>query len=162
MYNVSSGMNVPENPQSTHSYRHLQDKLIIFLFLFPSTLIFLVFVIYPIFQSIYYSLFNWKGFGPAVDFVALDNYKRILTDRVFITAVRNNLIIVGLSLILQLPLSLGLAILVGRDLPGRAFFRSIFFMPYVFYEVIAAIMWLSLFNPDPERGFINALLILIP
>jgi raffinose/stachyose/melibiose transport system permease protein len=162
MYNVSSGMNVPENPQSTHSYRHLQDKLIIFLFLFPSTLIFLVFVIYPIFQSIYYSLFNWKGFGPAVDFVALDNYKRILTDRVFITAVRNNLIIVGLSLILQLPLSLGLAILVGRDLPGRAFFRSIFFMPYVFSEVIAAIMWLSLFNPDPERGFINALLILIP
>ncbi len=162
MYNVSSGMNIPENAQEARSFRHFQDKLIIFLFLFPSTLIFLVFVIYPIFQSVYYSFFNWKGFGPAVDFVALDNYKRILTDRVFIMAVRNNLIIVGLSLILQLPLSLGLAILVGRDLPGRAFFRSIFFMPYVFSEVIAAIMWLTLFNPDPERGFINALLILIP
>ena len=77
-------------------------------------------------------------------------------------AVRNCFIIVGLSLFVQLPLSLGLALLVGRDLPGRGFFRVIFFMPYVFSEVIAAIMWLGLFNPDPDRGFINALLILIP
>jgi len=65
-------------------------------------------------------------------------------------------------LTIQLPLSLMLAIMVGRDLPGRSFFRTIFFMPYVISEVIAAILWLGLFNPDPDRGFINALLILIP
>jgi raffinose/stachyose/melibiose transport system permease protein len=162
MYTASSGVEVSEHAHAAHSSRYLQDKLIIVLFLLPSISIFLVFVIYPIFQSIYYSLFNWKGFGPAVDFIALDNYRRILTDRVFMIALKNNLIIVGLSLFLQLPLSLGLAVLVGRNLPGRAFFRTIFFMPYVFSEVIAAIMWLSLFNPDPERGFINALLILLP
>ena len=151
-----------QHAQETRSSRHIQDKLIIVLFLLPSISIFLVFVIYPIMTSIYYSLFNWKGFGPAVDYVALDNYKRILTDRVFLIAVRNNLMIVGLSLLLQLPLSLALAIMVGRDLPGRTFFRTIFFMPYVFSEVIVAIMWLGLFNPDPDRGLINALLILIP
>ena len=67
-----------------------------------------------------------------------------------------------LSLAIQLPLSLGLAIMVGRDLPGRAFFRTIFFMPYVLSEVITAIIWMSLFSPDPERGLINALLVLIP
>jgi raffinose/stachyose/melibiose transport system permease protein len=50
--------------------------------------------------------------------------------------------------------------MVGRDLPGRVFFRSIFFMPYVLSEVITAIMWLSLYNPDPQRGFLNYLLIL--
>jgi raffinose/stachyose/melibiose transport system permease protein len=55
-----------------------------------------------------------------------------------------------------------LAVLVGRDLPGRVFFRAVFFMPYVLSEVITAIMWLFLYNPDPERGFINALLILLP
>ena len=77
-------------------------------------------------------------------------------------AVGNGLLIVVLSLTLQLPLSLALALMVGRDLPGRAFFRTIFFMPYVFSEVITAIMWLILYNPDPERGFINAVLILIP
>jgi raffinose/stachyose/melibiose transport system permease protein len=58
-------------------------------------------------------------------------------------------------------LALALAIMVGRDLPGRAFFRTIFFMPYVLSEVIVGIIWLSLFSPDPERGLINALLILI-
>ncbi|MBN1535423.1 MAG: sugar ABC transporter permease [Anaerolineales bacterium] len=162
MYEASPGETILPSRQEVRSSRGLQDKLIIFLFLLPSTVIFLVFVVYPIFHSVYYSFFNWKGLGPAVDFIALDNYKRILTDRVFLIAVKNNLIIVFLSLLLQLPLSLGLAILVGRNLPGRAFFRSIFFMPYVFSEVITAIMWLGLFNPDPDRGFINALLILIP
>ncbi len=144
------------------SPRQFQDNLTIILFLLPALVLFLIFVIYPIFQSIYYSLFNWKGFGPAVDFVGLENFGNILTDRVFLIAVRNGLLIVGFSLVFQLPLSLALAVLVGRDLPGRVFFRTIFFMPYVLSEVITAIMWLFLYNPDPERGFINALLILIP
>jgi raffinose/stachyose/melibiose transport system permease protein len=159
---ASSAPDFLERPQESRPTPLLSDKLIIFLFLLPSISIFLVFVVYPIFQSIYYSLFNWKGLGPAVDFIALDNYKRILTDRVFMLAVRNCLIIVALSLCLQLPMSLALAIMVGRDLPGRAFFRTIFFMPYVFSEVIAAIMWLGLFNPDPDRGFLNFLLTRLP
>ena len=100
--------------------------------------------------------------GPATDFVGLNNYKQILTDQVFIKAVVNGLLIVLLSLTIQLPLALMLAIMVGRDLPGRAFFRVIFFMPYVISEVITAIIWLSLFSPDPDRGLINAVLILLP
>ncbi|RPI32977.1 MAG: sugar ABC transporter permease [Chloroflexota bacterium] len=134
----------------------------ILFFLLPAILLFLIFVIYPIFQSVFYSFFNWKGFGPAEDYVGLDNYVNILKDRVFVLALRNGLIIVVLSLAFQLPLSLALAMMVGRKLPGRVFFRSIFFMPYVLSEVITAIMWLSIYNPDPSRGFINAMLILIP
>ena len=158
----SASESILNPPEETRSSPRTRDNLVVVLFLLPSFSLFVVFVIYPIFQSIYYSLFNWKGFGPAVDFVALDNYKRILTDRVFLIALKNGIIIVVLSLVLQLPLSLGLALLVGRDLPGRAFFRTIFFMPYVFSEVIVAIMWLGLYNPDPDRGLINALLVLIP
>jgi raffinose/stachyose/melibiose transport system permease protein len=142
--------------------RRFQDNLTITLFLLPAIILFLLFVVYPIFSSIYYSLFNWKGFGPAVDFVGLKNFKNILSDKIFLIALRNGLLIILFSLVIQLPLSLMLAVLVGRDLPGRVFFRTIFFMPYVLSEVITAIMWLFLYNPDPERGFINALLILIP
>ena len=142
--------------------RRFQDNLTIFLFLLPAIVLFLLFVIYPIFQSIYYSLFNWKGFGSAVDFAGLENFKNILKDKVFLTALRNGLGIIGFSLVFQLPLSLALAVMVGRNLPGRVFFRTIFFMPYVLSEVITAIMWLFLYNPDPERGFINAVLILLP
>jgi len=50
---------------------------------------------------------------------------------------------------------------VGRDLPGRVIFRTIFFLPYVLSEVIAALMWLFILNPDPDRGFVNAVVILL-
>lgn len=140
--------------------RRFQDNLMIFLFLLPALVLFLLFVIYPILQSLYYSLFDWNGFGPATDYVGLDNFKNILTDRVFLIALRNVFFIIAFSLCIQLPLSLVLAVLVGRDLPGRAFFRTIFFLPYVLSEVITAIMWLFLFNPDPDRGFLNAIVVL--
>ena len=148
--------------QQARFRRHALDNLTIALFLAPALVVFLTFVVYPILQSVYYSLFNWKGFGPAVDWVGLDNYVSILSDQIFMKAVGNGLLIVVLSLVIQLPMSLALALMVGRDLPGRAFFRTIFFMPYVISEVITAIMWLGLYNPDPDRGFFNALLVLIP
>ena len=148
--------------QQARFRRRALDSLTIVLFLAPALIFFFIFVIYPILQSVYYSLFDWKGLGPAVDFIGLDNYRQILSDQIFMKAVSNGLLIVVLSLTLQLPLSLALAIMVGRDLPGRVFFRTIFFLPYVLSEVITAIMFQSLYNPDPDRGLLNALLILIP
>ena len=147
--------------RSTGAPRRLQDTLTIFLFLLPALVLFLLFVIYPIFQSIYYSLFNWKGFGPAEDFVGLENFINILSDKVFMIALRNAFLLIVFSLLLQLPLSLLLAVMVGRDLPGRVFFRTVFFMPYVISEVITAIMWLFLLNPNPDRGFVNAVIVLL-
>jgi raffinose/stachyose/melibiose transport system permease protein len=162
-------MNIPlvrrdplKSQQRNNSPRRSQDLFTIFLFLLPAFVLFLLFIIYPIFRAIYFSLFNWNGLGPATVFVGLNNFKQILTDQVFMKAVWNCILIVILSLAIQLPLALMVAIMVGRDLPGRAFFRAIFFMPYVLSEVITAIIWMSLFSPDPERGFINALLVLIP
>jgi len=143
----------------TGSPRRFQDNLTIFLFLLPAVVLFMVFVLYPIIQSIYYSTFNWKGFGPAVDYVGLENFKNILSDKPFLQGLKNALLIVVFSLFIQLPLSLMLAVFVGRNLPGRVFFRTIFFMPYVLSEVITALMWLFIYNPDPERGFINAIVV---
>ena len=70
--------------------RNLQDTLLIALFLLPALTLFLLFVIYPIFRSIYFSLFDWNGLGPAVDFVGLQNFKDILIDKVFLKALRNS------------------------------------------------------------------------
>ena len=147
--------------RGTGSPRRFQDRLTIFLFLLPAVALFFIFVLYPILQSVYYSLFNWKGFGPAVDFVGIENYKNILSDAVFLKALKNGILIILFSLAFQLPLSLLLAVLVGRDLPGRVFFRTVFFMPYVLSEVITALMWLFIYNPDPERGFINAVVVFL-
>ncbi len=138
-----------------------QDRLVIILFHLPALLLFLTFVIYPIFRSLYFSTFNWKGFGPAVDYVGLENYRKIFSDEVFIKAVKNVLIIIMLSLGIQLPMAMILAVMVGRDLPGRAVFRTIFFLPYVLSEVNTAIMWMLLYNADPDRGFLNSVVRLI-
>ncbi len=154
--------NIRESQPLSRSSRKVQDHVTIVLFLAPAFILFLAFLVYPIIRSVYFSAFNWNGLGPAVDYVGLDHLKDILGDKVFVKAVTNNLLIVVLSLTIQLPLALALAIMVGRELPGRAFFRMIFFMPYVLSEVITGIIWMGLFNADPSRGLINALLILVP
>jgi raffinose/stachyose/melibiose transport system permease protein len=141
--------------------KEFQKAVTVIFFLAPALLVFVIFVVYPIVQSGYYSFFNWKGFG-AKTFVGLGNFAQILKDTIFQTSVLHNVIIMALSLTIQLPLSLLLAIMVGRELPGRAFFRTIFFMPYVISEVVVGIMWLGLYNPDPERGLFNGILTLIP
>src|SRR5262245_47909894 len=103
----------------SRSPQRIQDRLTIFFFLLPAVIIFLIFVVYPIIQSVYYSFYNWKGFGPATHFIGLNNFKNILTDKVFLIALRNGLFIITFSLFLQLPLSMMLAVLVGRNMPGR-------------------------------------------
>jgi raffinose/stachyose/melibiose transport system permease protein len=149
----SNAIKVSEAP------RRNKDLLFIFLFLLPALILFLLFVIYPIFRSVYYSTFNWNGLGPAVKNVGLNNYIKIISDDVFLQAVKNVLVIIVCSLGLQLPLAMLLAVLVGRDLPGRGIFRTIFFLPYVLSEVNAAIMWMLLYNADPDRGLFNGILI---
>jgi raffinose/stachyose/melibiose transport system permease protein len=154
-----SGEIPDQTQQHTNNGRKSRVGITAYLFLSPSIILFIIFVIYPIIRSVYFSMFDWNGLGPATNFIGLDNFKRIFTDSIFLKAILNNLWIALLSLVIQLPMSLALALMVGRDLPGRAFFRTIFFLPYVLSEVISAIAWMGLFNPDPDRGFINAILV---
>ncbi len=147
------------NKSTARMSRKLQDKLVVALFILPALILFVIFVIYPIFRSVYFSMFDWNGLGKATDFIGLGNFKTILADKVFVKAIGNVLLLIVLSLGVQLPLAMGLAVLVGRDLPGRGFFRTIFFMPYVLSEVNVAIIWMLLYNADPDRGFINAILV---
>jgi len=158
--NSFSTMEDTDTPsRSSRSVRRFKDGLGIFLFLLPGLVVFVLFVIYPIFRSVYFSTFDWNGLGPAVKNIGIENYKKILTDDVFLKSIKNVIIIIVLSLGLQLPAAILLAVLVGRDLPGRAVFRTIFFLPYVLSEVNAAIMWMLLYNADPDRGFFNGILV---
>ena len=153
--NISMGTHTPQ-PSKSVSSRYF---ITIILFLAPALFIFSMFLIYPMVQSVYFSFFKWKGFGPPTDFIALENYYRILNDKNFLRALQNGLLIVFLSLVIQLPLALALALMVGRTLPGRAFFRIIFFLPYVLSEVITAVIWRALYHPDPHYGLINAIMV---
>jgi raffinose/stachyose/melibiose transport system permease protein len=129
--------------------------LTIILLLLPGTVIYVLFLVWPVLQSAYYSLYKWNGLGPIVDFIGIQNYVRALSHKVFQVSLWHTLQIVVLSLIVQLPLAIMLAIMVGRGLPGRSIFRTIFFLPYVFSEVITAILFNTIYSP--QGGLFNAL-----
>lgn len=132
--------------------------LLITLFTLPGMLLFLLFVLLPIGQSFYYSLYNWEGFGPPVDFIAFGNYERLLNHSIFQLAARNSFMLMALSLAIQLPLALSLALLVGRgNLHGRKIFRAFLFIPYVFSEVITAIIWRAVLSPN-EGALLNSVM----
>ena len=121
--------------------------VVIILFLLPAALLFLTFVIFPIVQAAYLSLFKWNGLGPLENFIGLDNFAILFRHKPFRLSLLHNLIIAVLSITIQLPIALGLAVLVGRKLPGRALFRAIFFVPYIIAEAITAVLWSFIFNP---------------
>src|SRR6476660_4609769 len=109
-------------------------------FLLPAALLYTGLVLLPVVQAIYYSFFRWNGLGPLQNFSGLSNYTRAFSDKVFIAALGHNLQLVVLSLIIQLPLALGLALLVRGIRRGRAAFRTIFFLPFVLSEVITGVI----------------------
>ena len=117
-------------------------------FLLPTALLYTSLVLLPVVQAVYYSFFRWNGLGPLQNFVGLANYSRILSDRVFMAALSHNLQLVALSLLVQLPLALGLALLVRRITRGRALFRTVFFLPFVLSEVVTGVIWNFIYRPD--------------
>jgi raffinose/stachyose/melibiose transport system permease protein len=118
------------------------------LFLLPALVLYAVFVLVPIVQAAHFSLYDWNGLKPLTDFVGLDNYRRALSEPTFQKAATHNAIIIVLSLALQIPFALGIALMLNRRFPGRAVFRLLFFAPYVISEVIAGVVWRLILQPN--------------
>ncbi|MGI5184766.1 carbohydrate ABC transporter permease [Dactylosporangium sp. CA-152071] len=132
----------------------LGTRLELALLLTPALVLFVGFVLLPIAVAVYYSFYKWTGFSPRTPY-GLENYKRVLEDEVFRTALWHNLIIAALSVVIQLPLSIGLALLLNRKIRGRTVLRLVVFAPYVLSEAITAVVWLLMLQPG---GFVDQLL----
>jgi raffinose/stachyose/melibiose transport system permease protein len=133
-----------------------RKRLEIAFFVTPALALFTLFVVWPIITAVQLSVYRWKGFGPLVDFVGLRNYLTVLGDDVFVNSIVHNLIIVGGSIAVQLPLGLAIALLLNRKMWGQGLLRTIIFVPYVLAEVIAGVVWFQLLQP--EYGVIDGLL----
>ncbi len=137
--------------------QQFNKTLLILLFVLPGMIIFALFLLIPIGQSTVFSLYDWNGFGPPTDFVGMGNYERLLNHSIFRSALGHSFILMTCSVLIQLPIALGLALLVGRGtLPGRKFFRTVLFIPFVFSEIITAIIWLYVLHP--QSGLVNTVL----
>ncbi|MCX3062947.1 carbohydrate ABC transporter permease [Streptomyces beihaiensis] len=128
--------------------RRARDWLTAFLFTVPGLALFLVFVAVPILYAAYVSFFKWGGFGSPSDFVGVDNFTRLFQDPVFLGDLWRGLLLVLLSLGLQLPFALAMAVLLNQKLRGRAVYRMLFFAPYVLSEVITGVLFSMIFAPD--------------
>lgn len=107
----------------------------------PAIIVFLAFVIVPVVMAAYYGFFKWKGYGAPTDFVGFQNYVTILRDSTFHDALRHNAFIVVMSLVLQGPAAVVLALLLNRKIRGRSLIRVLIFVPYVISEVIVGTGW---------------------
>ena len=135
----------------------LKDKKAIFLFVFPALLIFFIVIILPIIFSAYYSLLSWDGIGKAT-FVGLKNYTKLFINNTdgFTKAVQNSFILAVLSVVIQLPLALLLALILARGVKGEGFFRTIYFIPVIMSTVVIGQLWMKIYHPD--YGMLNIIL----
>lgn len=121
---------------------------VLVLFLPPAVLLFTIFVILPMGEAAWYSLFDWSGYGRPEHFVGLRNFEILLRNGAFRTALTNNGLIILVSLLVQLPLALWLATLVSHRIPGATAFRLVFFLPYVLADVAAGLIWRFIYDGD--------------
>lgn len=134
----------------------LTKGLEIAFFVTPAVSLFLVFVVWPVIKAVQYSGYNWRGYGPMVDFVGLRNFVYVLSNEVFQGALVHNLVIMVVSIATQLPLGLAVALLLNRRIRGRNVLRTIVFVPYVLSEVVAGVIWRQMLQAD--YGVLDAML----
>lgn len=123
-------------------------------FLLPATILFTVFVMLPMLEAGWYSFYRWNGYGTPTDWVGWRNYETLFRNQVFASAAWNTALVVAVSLLVQLPLALGLSLLVWEKSRSSLLFRTVFFLPYVLGEVAAGLIWRYMF--DGNVGLISA------
>ncbi|MBX3607461.1 MAG: sugar ABC transporter permease [Piscinibacter sp.] len=121
---------------------------IVVLFLPPALLLFTLLVALPMAEAGWYSVFRWNGYGSPTDFVGWRHFALLMSDADFRTALGNNLLIIAVSLFVQLPLALALALLLVDRTRGSHVYRLVFFLPYVLAEIAAGLIWRFVYDGD--------------
>lgn len=137
--------------------RKRKENIIIALFLAPSLLIFTIFILYPVFNTIYLSFHSWKGiYGSNLIFVGFDNYIRVLKSEHFYKALLNSLYFLIGGFVILMPLSFLLALLITSKLKYTKLMKTSFFMPIMLSITAVALMWVYILNPT--FGAVNTIL----
>lgn len=116
---------------------------------------FLVFLAYPLVASIYFSFCDYSVLKAPV-WIGLDNYRSLVGDELFWTALKNTLLYAAIALPAGMATSLILAMLLNAKVRGMPVYRTIFFIPSLVPQVSLAVLWLWVLNG--EHGVLNAVL----
>ena len=138
------------------SRRRLKQNLVGWGFVLPSLIVFILFMFLPIVLGFWYSLTDYTGLSKDYQFIGLQNYIKMFSDRYFKVSVKNNCIYAVWFSVLTMLVSLILASLLNRLMRFRKFFRIAFFLPYISSMVSVAVIWKMIFNP--QGGPLNSVL----
>lgn len=126
-------------------HRRVSRGLAPWLFLAPGMFMFAVYVVIPIFQSIWISFYDWDGLGEAV-WIGLANYAELIDDRAFYTSLKNNVIWLLLYL-LAIPAGLMIALFLNQTVRGIRIYKSLFFFPFVISQVVVGLIFAWFYAP---------------
>jgi len=121
--------------------------------LLPSVIGLVCITYLPMIASFALSLFSWNGLGP-MKFVGTANYVKLFTsDTKFYGSLLTTVQYAGMSVIMSIIYSMFIALLLNRKIPARAFFRAVFYLPYVLPAMAVYLGWKWLY--DYNHGFFN-------
>ena len=123
-----------------------QRRLAPWLFLAPGMLMFLVYVIIPIFQSMWLSFYDWDGLG-AKTWIGTANYIELFDDEAFTTSLKNNVLWLVLFM-LAVPIGLFMAIFLNQTVRGIRIYKSLFFFPFVISQVVVGLIFAWFYAPN--------------
>ncbi|GAA2094276.1 sugar ABC transporter permease [Streptomyces albiaxialis] len=146
----ASGAGAPRRPGGSRVRTHMAHSP--WAFLLPGIAVTLVFNLYPFFATIWKSFTDARTLAPGT-FVGLDNFQEMLNDEQFWIGLRNSSLYVVVVVPCMVLLPLLLAMLVHKQIPGIAFFRSAFYTPVVASVVVVGLIWVWMLD---ERGLVNA------
>ncbi|MFT4416474.1 carbohydrate ABC transporter permease [Fredinandcohnia humi] len=135
--------------------RQRKNLVIGLLFASPWIIGFLIFELYPILMSFYYSLTDYNLFSPP-KWVGLENYEKLFQDDKFYLSLYNTIYITIFGLFPHLAFALLMALLLNMNVKGQALYRTIYFLPTLVPAVAGSLLWMWLFNG--QYGLINELL----
>lgn len=131
--------------------RFFRKKLVPWLFIAPILLLHLLVVIGPSLAAFYYSMTDWSGIG-AAEFIGLENFRDLLADRNYLSAMRHNASWLAFFLTIPFLLALVSAALLAQIRRGSMAFRTILFIPYILPSVIIVSIWRNLLSPRMGVG----------
>ncbi|WP_299153061.1 sugar ABC transporter permease [uncultured Tateyamaria sp.] len=122
------------------------------IFLIPALIFFAIYVVFPIFESLWLSLYEWNGLydvdgNSTAVWVGFDNYVKLWDDPNFWVSLRNNIAWLILYM-LAVPLGLFIALFLNQTVTGMRFYKSMFFFPFVISQVVVGLIFGWFYNPD--------------
>ncbi|MGQ9554471.1 MAG: carbohydrate ABC transporter permease [Anaerolineae bacterium] len=126
-----------------------------FLFISPWVLGFIVFTVGPLIASVFFSFTDYEIVKPPI-WIGLDNYRRMLQDRLFWQALKVTSIYVVGTVPVGIVLSFAVALLMNQKIKFLGFFRTAYYMPNLVPSVASAILWIWILSP--QFGLLNTFL----